>query len=432
MKWTKAAIADAPRIRILLLTNNDSDNVGDQIIEQSVVSLIKAAVKNLGYPLRRLEISSRAIGMISQRYLSTRDDKHLAAARREVAEADVVIFGGAPVFNYRYQNFYLKTITLIELAQEYGVPVLFSSVGVEPFDASDERSVALQRALALPCVRQATTRDDLESLRAYISSDEKPVSLVSDPAVVADVVFGTPAAVERDGETTTIGLVVTRSGLFRDNGIPFSVNDQCQMWLSIIAGLKARGYDYRLFTTGHFADEVVLDALVRTGRVAFTKSRIAVNSPEELVEEIAGCDAVIAYRLHASITAFAYDIPSIGLSWNFKVPAFYDSIGYPERALSPERWVASEILSALDIALGSGVVKDESLTMSVYRTLFDGLKSVLDAESDQVPYSYAQLMRHLPRYEGTSTEAYRAKMQRKLRRVYQPYGEKIAKLNLFK
>ena len=33
---------------VLLLTNRDSDNIGDQIIEASVISLIKAAVANLG------------------------------------------------------------------------------------------------------------------------------------------------------------------------------------------------------------------------------------------------------------------------------------------------------------------------------------------------------------------------------------------------
>ena len=40
---------EAPDARkILLLTNRDSDNVGDQVIEASDISLIKAAMKNLG------------------------------------------------------------------------------------------------------------------------------------------------------------------------------------------------------------------------------------------------------------------------------------------------------------------------------------------------------------------------------------------------
>src|SRR5699024_5763004 len=118
---------------ILLLTNRDSDNIGDQIIEASVISLIKAAAANLGLDTGDLKIRSRAASLISRKYMSTRDESLLEPARRAISRADVVVFGGAPLFNYRYQSFYLRTIRTIELAQEYGVPVLFSSIGVEPY-----------------------------------------------------------------------------------------------------------------------------------------------------------------------------------------------------------------------------------------------------------------------------------------------------------
>lgn len=432
MSSSTAAAPGAAPVRVLLLTNNDSDNVGDQIIEQTVISLVRAVMMNLDIPASGYKISSRAIGMVSRKYLETHNQSQLAPARKAVADADIIIFGGAPVFNYRYQDFYLKTIALIELAQEYGVPVLFSSIGVEPFDASDERSLALQRALALPCVRRATTRDDLASLRAYVPTLTPPASLVSDPAVIANAVFGPGRSTRPPTGAGRVGLVITRSGLFHDNGIKFSAEDQCRMWLSVIAELDAKGYDYRLFTTGHFADEAVLDALVRTGKVPLAKTRIAVNSPEELIDELTACVGVVAFRLHASITAFAYGIPSIGLSWNFKVPYFYETAGYPERALPPERWTADAILPALESAIQEGVAKEEAFTMSVYRTLFEGMKSVLADGQQRTPYTYAELMHHMPPYEGTSPEAYRNKVQRKLRRIYQPYAEKVAKLSLFR
>lgn len=40
------------KFKILLLTNNDSDNVGDQIIEASVISLIKGAMLNRLFAVR--------------------------------------------------------------------------------------------------------------------------------------------------------------------------------------------------------------------------------------------------------------------------------------------------------------------------------------------------------------------------------------------
>lgn len=414
---------------VLLLTNRDSDNIGDQIIEASVISLIKAAAGNLGLGPGDLKIRSRAASLISRKYMSTRDESLLEPARRAISRADVVIFGGAPLFNYRYQSFYLRTIRTIELAHEYGVPVLFSSIGVEPYSETDDRSQKLKEALALPVVRQITTRDDIDSTRKYVEGTDIPTALVADPAVFADSVFGIESRSESantKSPSRCIGLVVTRAGIFKDNGIAFSEADQRNFWLDIISQLEARGDDYRIFTTGHFSDEMFLDSLVRHHGVSNKKAAVTLNCPEELIDELSRCDGVIAYRLHASITSFALGIPSIGLTWNFKVPDFYRSIGYPERALSSPDWDATTAISALDRAMSEGVVKDDEFLISVYHTLFEGLRSTIAQDSTAEPYSLSELRERLPRYSGTSRKQYQEKMRRKLRRSYEYYQQRIS------
>lgn len=414
---------------VLLLTNRDSDNLGDQIIEASDISLLKAAVENLGIDVSSVTIRSRAASIISRKYISTKDESLLEPARRAIARADLVVFGGAPLFNYKYQNFYLRTIRTLELADEYDVPVIFSSIGVEPYSAKDSKSQELKRALELPVVRQITTRDDLDSVEKYLADTDVPSALVADPAVFADSVFDTTAAATKSGPVKTgktIGLVVTRAGIFKDNGIDFSERDQREFWLAVISELTARGDDYRLFTTGHFTDEIFLDSLVRHHGVPIKKTAVTLNSPEELIAELRACDGVIAYRLHASITSFAFDIPSVGLSWNFKVPDFYRSMGYPERAIASDEWNAPHVVSILDQAMAEGVEKDGEVLMSVYRTLLDGLRSVIATESSAEPYSLEELRGRLPRYGGTSRKQYQEKMRRKLRRSYGFYQEKIA------
>lgn len=413
---------------VLLLTNRDSDNVGDQIIEACVISLLKAAVENLGLDLSSVRIRSRAASIISRKYMSSGDESLLEPARRAISRADVIVFGGAPLFNYKYQLFYLRTIRTLELANEYDVPVLFSSIGVEPYSESDPRSVALQRALELPVVRQVTTRDDLESTEKYLSRTEVPTALVADPAVFADSVFEDVAPQGRSKNEQNgrrIGLVVTRTGIFPDNRIDFSEQDQVDFWSGIIEKLESRGDDYRLFTTGHFDDEIFLDSLVRHHGVPGSKAAVTLNAPEELIEELRACDGVIAYRLHASITSFAFGIPSIGLSWNFKVPDFYRSMGYSERAIEPSGWKPDLVVSALDKAISEGVSRDEDILMSVYRTLLQGLKNILTPNSVAEPYSLSELRDRIPRYRGTSRKQYQEKMRRKLRRSYGFYQDKI-------
>ena len=117
---------EAPDARkILLLTNRDSDNVGDQVIEASDISLIKAAMKNLGQPENSFKVVSKAASIIPKDYVKSKDESRLESARRNISQSDLVFFGGAPMFNYRYQIFYERTARTIELAKEYNTPVLF-------------------------------------------------------------------------------------------------------------------------------------------------------------------------------------------------------------------------------------------------------------------------------------------------------------------
>ncbi|MDR0783629.1 MAG: polysaccharide pyruvyl transferase family protein, partial [Propionibacteriaceae bacterium] len=353
----------------------------------------------------------------------------LATAHKAISEADVVLFGGAPLFNYVYQSFYLRTIVTLEIAEEYGVPVLFSSIGVEPFNADSSKSLRLRKALHLPCVKQITTRDDFESLAKYMEGTETPIAHVADPAVLANLIFDQLRKKPFASKQKTVGLVVTRINLCQDNKISFSGSDQRQLWLDVIDLLEQKGYEYRLFTTGHFSDEAFLDDLVRNHGVPAKNAAITINSPEELIEELCRCDGVIAYRLHASITAFAYNIPSIGLTWNFKVPMFYQSVGYAERALESSQWTASAVVAALEQAMDQGVTKDVSFLMSVYSTLFSGFKEVLCPESPVQAFTYSELAKAIPRYAGTTPEQYRVKANRKMRRTYENFQKLVASVD---
>lgn len=465
-KWKNGNNVD--KFRILLLTNRDSDNVGDQIIEATVISIIKGVMKNLGISSDDFSISSRAAGIISKRYMQTKDPELLQPARDAIAKSDLLVFGGAPLFNYSYQNFYRRTITTLELANEYGVPVIFSSIGVEKFDPTNKKCLALKEALALPIVKQITTRDDIGSLRKYVEGTNVPVAHVADPAVLADIIYrkkpeappapkpapsiplrakrkirrivrrvvpgrkaviAKPAEPKREVEASTaesveqkrVGLVVTRSGIFQDNGIEFSESNQRGFWLDTISVLTDKGYDYKLFTTGHFSDEVFLDSLIKDNGLPASKAAVTVNSPDELIRELRACDGVIAYRLHASITSFALGVPSVGLSWNFKVPYFYDSVGYADRAVEHPYWTADDVVPVLEAAMSQGVKKDRAFLKSVYDTLFDGIKDVAAPDSGATPFEFSELWDGLPRQVATGPKGYREKVNRKLRRTYENY-----------
>ncbi|WP_217952368.1 polysaccharide pyruvyl transferase family protein [Adlercreutzia caecimuris] len=416
----KTSISPQERpFNVLLLTNRDSDNVGDQVIEACDIALISTVMGNLG--IKRFKINSRAAGIISQKYLATRDEKLLESALKAISEADVVVFGGAPLFNYRYQVFYERTAITLELARECNTPVIFSSIGVEGYDEDNEKCQRLKKTLNFDCVRQITTRDDFDSLEKFIEDERIAIGKVSDPAVFTWKVF--ERFVKPNGKKK-VGVFIIRANAFIDNGIKFSRDDAAALWLDLIDKLEQSGYDYELLTSGHFGDEAFLDYLIKAHGVDAKKCVFNMNSPERLIEKISSYDAVVSCRLHPSIISFSLGVPSLGIVWNSKVDYFYDAIGYADRIINTEGINGAALASRLEEIIDEGVAKDESYLMSVYTTLFEALRLVAKPDSPSLrPYSYPELLENLVVFEGTSDREANEKVKRKFRRTYGKYND---------
>lgn len=414
---------------ILLLTNRDSDNVGDQVIEACDIALIHAAMKNLNIAANNYKIISRAAGIVTKNYLSTRNPEYLKSADSAVQKCDLIIFGGAPLFNYLYQVFYERTAITLELAQKYNKPVIFSAIGIESYHEDNEKCQRLKKTLNFDCVKQITTRDGYSFLQKYKENENLVIDQVSDPAVFSKSVFKnyiTP----KQNTAPKIGIFVLRANGFKDNKVNFSKENAAELWKNLTFQLSQKGYDYELLTSGHFGDEAFLDSLIRKHIVPENKCSFNINTPEILAQKISSFDAVISCRLHPSIISFAFDIPSIGIVWNSKVKGFYDSIGYTDRVIETTDISSEKIISKLEAIMDKDVHKDSEYLVSVYTHLFTGIKNVIDPDSEHVAYTYDELLHNIPAYEGTSKQELELKLKRKFRRTYEKYNsnnEKSAK-----
>lgn len=420
------------KFTILLLTNRDSDNVGDQVIEASDIALVRAVMKNLNIDEEQYKISSRSAAIVTKKYMATRDPKLLEGAEKAIQGADLVLFGGAPVFNYHYQNFYERTAITLELAQKYEKPVIFSAIGVESYDENSEKCQRLKETLNFDCVKQITTRDGFEALQKYVEKDDTTIGLVSDPAVFCAPVFAnyipkkdessqdSSEGSENKKKKKKIGIFVLRANGFKDNHVDFSREEAAQLWKDVIRELKKRGYDYELLSSGQFGDESYLDYLIRSYNVPEKKCVFNMNLPEILLGQMSGYDGVITCRLHPSIISFSMNIPAVSLVWNSKVTGFYNGIGYPNRAIERPDFNAAEIVNRLEQAMEEGISKDETYLMSVYNSLFCGIRNIVcPQEKDLQPYSYEELIKSIPAFAGTSKKEQNEKLKRKFRRTYE-------------
>ena len=408
---------------ILLLTNRDSDNAGDQVIEECDISLISTVMKNLNIGADQYVINSRAAGIISKKYMETEDPKLLQDAEFTIQNSDLIIFGGAPLFNFLYQPFYERTAVTLEIAEKYQKPVIFSAIGVEGYDEYNEKCQRLKKTLNFDCVKQITTRDDFESLKKYIENENISIRKVADPAVFTSKIFENFIAVKDENSKEKVGIFVLRSNGFLDNGVNLSRDDAAELWKAVIAELEKRNYDYELLTSGHFGDEAFLDYLIRKYNVKAEKCIFNINTPEKLINKISSYSAVISCRLHPGIISYSLGVPAVGLVWNYKVKHFYESIGYAERVIDVNHVTPEKIVDKIEAAIPQGVKKDSEYLVSVYDSLFNGIKKALcPGKENVVPYNYDELMKEIPAFQGTSEKEQEEKLKRKFRRTYGKYN----------
>lgn len=412
-----------PPFRILLLTNRDSDNVGDQVIEICDLSLLSAVMENLGVTNYVIDSCAASIAAVKDNAASASIPE---AASLQIAQSDLIVYGGAPMFNYLYQPFYQRTAMVLEAAEEFQKPVIFSAVGIEGYDEGNPRCQRIKSALQLNCVKQITTRDDFVSLKKYREDETIPLAKVADPAVFSSSVFRNFIKPPKKREKKKIGLFILREKAFLDNHIDLSGEDAALFWKGLIRELIHRGYRCELLTSGHFSDESFMDYLIRAYGVRTKRCFFHMDSPERLVSKIAKYDAIVSCRLHPSIIAYSLGIPSLGIVWNPKVTGFYQSIGYADRAIEAKDLTPSHTADKVEQILEEGVICDRDYQNSVYSTLFYGIKSILRPDDDTLaPCSCEELMDRLPPFPGTTPAELQEKTQRKLRRIYHSYNDLI-------
>lgn len=269
-----------------------------------------------------------------------------------------IIFTGGGLIKYKCQFLHNFLDTITEYAEKLGIPVMISGTGVEGYDENNKDCLILKRALNRKCVKYITTRDDINTLSKYYCTNNQVVAKVADPACSLNKFY--PKLKDKSSiyEKRKIGLGVVRENLFIDYGIDYNKQQMLNFWKSIYESITEKGYQCKLFCNGSRSDEAfALELLDYMNIEQEQRENIMCCRPvsvENLVDIIFDFDAVIVGRLHASIIAYAYDVPSLGLVWNAKQIMFGEAIGYPERFITKEDFNVENILSRLELSINQG------------------------------------------------------------------------------
>jgi colanic acid/amylovoran biosynthesis protein len=84
------------------------------------------------------------------------------------------------------------------------------------------------------------------------------------------------------------------------------------------------------------------------------------HSVEEAIEQYAGCDILLASRLHASLLAMAAGVPSLTVGYDPKVQGVLDELGLGDRAVDIERLEDPQRLADRLLALASAEQRERT------------------------------------------------------------------------
>ena len=366
-------------------------NLGDQAIFKCTNQIVKEwGERNGGIRIDSIDLYGRTVARQPNHLVARLKniykkkfpiERRLIKAVNRIIDTDVrgIIFIGGGLIKFQFQFLSQPISYILQYSKKYGIPVMFSAVGIEGFDEQMQECKQLIHDINNSNVKVFTTRDDIKLLNHRIIYNKSILTgLVADPACeIAEYFVGGKKEKKR------VGLNICRRRLFSDYGNKVDAKYLIDMWVELYILLEKKGYKPFLFTNGSSPDyqfaKKIAKELIKNGCDA--NIELIPNNVETLAFFISKCCGIIATRLHASIIAYSYNVPSIGFVWNKKQKMFGEIIGYPERFFAIDRYDIEEVVALFEKAM------DEEYNTEKKKAYINSTKVYLNRFMDEFIYS---------------------------------------------
>lgn len=343
--------------RVAIFNVKYSANLGDGIIAQCLEGELRRADANIvpmsidlagrtGFDTGHGKHRARLLALIERlpRPLRTRLLPALLVAmvrlrltprwRKQLGACDSVVIGGGALFQDVDQNFPVKLAEALRLANALRLPVAIASVGVTGHWSTAGRDRVVSR-LKTARIVGLSVRDTTSASTWTSEMGVGRASIAPDPGLLAAYHYGMPAAAPRS--RPRVGLCVTAPLALRLHHECAHDDRHLEVWTTALARqLAVLGCDVVLFTNGSSEDRLFRERIrLRLGdepRIDFAPD---FAMPRDLAHCLAGCNCVMAHRLHACIVAYSYRVPTVGFAWDGKLRSFFEQTGRGDFVIDP-------------------------------------------------------------------------------------------------
>ena len=373
-------------MKILLVGEYYSDNLGDPLLCQTVERLILEA-----YPDARI-IPFDLTGRVSEteyyepktspfwdwvtkqvydRFLYYRRAAIMRAYDRDKMRAlrvwyrlkelqkqhrfDLVIFAGGSLFMDYFAGMINLIIRRFALSR---TKILFHACGMSTLD--EDAIYLLRQVLASRKVVSISLRDSYDRFVELFPTKAK-VMKTYDTALNCSRLY-----VGSQEKTCTLGI-----GLI----------DRCyDQQLSLIRYFLGRDIRWKAFTNGspydwEYAAKLLADAGIPEEQLETYLEKRPVTV-QELIDTVTGFEKIVAFRMHCQIVAASFGVPSFGFAWDTKVTEFYEKLGFPRGSTTgTEDFEETErLLSSYDPAIRArALAQGEESRVCLIRAIADAV-----------------------------------------------------------
>jgi polysaccharide pyruvyl transferase WcaK-like protein len=326
--------------RILLLGEGGSPNLGDAMIRDGLVGLLREAMPKADVGARDWRRGDDAGASLPRRprlppalrkpllgwlILHGRRPAIWPQLARSIRESDIILIGGGELVQDGLSLFPHRLAAVARCARDAGRPYALIACGVEPDGGCEARRLVgeVLAGAALVTVRDAASRENLA--RWAPGRDWRAVAVAPDPAATLNPPL--PKAGERAG---VVGVnVLAYANLQGKRGLCPTREAYMSWYIAAVESLRrASRARVRLYTNGLPLDQDFAEALA--GRLAdphHIELAPRPTSVEAYLQIVSGCSAILATRLHAAIAAMVCGVGAVGVRWSSKIESFYREIG---------------------------------------------------------------------------------------------------------